>query len=193
MSSVVLETWWLDTTGLPDLLWARLRVFSDETAEVFDLDGGYSRFASLEEARLFLLEDEYERVDLIAEAQFTEPGLARETPQPPMGDDDVELVQRMLVRSPIPRHDPSSAGPTHNESKHRRDGKHCPVCLALLRKNSARTRALRECTVCGAHPQPTKRCRRCSATAGAIWEGRAGAACCTCGLHGSKRDVIVES
>ncbi len=59
MTSVVLETWWLDESALPDLLWARLRCFSDGRAEVFDLDGNVTSFATAEEARMFLLEDEY--------------------------------------------------------------------------------------------------------------------------------------
>jgi hypothetical protein len=78
------------------------------------------------------------------------------------------------------------------DSKRRRDGRHCPVCLAPLRKNIRRTRLRRECLACGAHPQREKSCRRCVASGGAVWEGPAGAACTTCGLHGPKQEVAVS-
>ena len=75
--------------------------------------------------------------------------------------------------------------------KLRRDGRHCPFCLAPLVKNSPRTRRKRECVACRAHPSPGKRCLRCSAEA--IWENKAGAACRSCGLHGKKSEVVSSS
>jgi len=98
MSSVIDETWWLDTSGLPDLLWARLRVFADGTAELFDLDGRYTKFASRDEARLFLLEDEYEAVTTMEAADLALHGLPPGGPTPPNASDDSELVAQMLVR-----------------------------------------------------------------------------------------------
>jgi hypothetical protein len=189
--SVVFESWWLDESALPDLLWARLRCFSDGRAEVLDLDGRYTQFASEDEARLFLLEDEYAQLDRIAVENFIDAGMSPGVPRPPQAHSDVELVGLMTVRAQPARCPPASR-PVGDESKRRRDGKHCPVCLAPLRKNAPRTRTVRECNLCGAHPQPAKTCRRCSAVDGAIWESRSGAACSTCGLHGSKRDVVAE-
>ena len=87
---------------------------------------------------------------------------------------------------------PSSGTKVGANSKRRRDGKHCPVCLVPLRKINRRTRIRRECLACGAHPQPGKSCRRCRASAGAVWVGPAGAACTTCGLHGAKLEVAVS-
>jgi hypothetical protein len=84
---------------------------------------------------------------------------------------------------------PTSETKVGASSKRRRDGKHCPVCLVPLRKISRRTRTRRECLACGAHPQPEKSCRRCRASAGAVWVGPTGAACTTCGLHGAKLEV----
>src|SRR5688500_10366749 len=93
---------------------------------------------------------------------------------------------------------PEDAGPKHipqnrdtAESKLRRSRVHCPVCLAPLRKNVKRTKRMNFCTACGANPQPGKQCARCSGEA--VWEGRAGAACQSCGLHGSKSRVIARS
>jgi hypothetical protein len=188
MAATPYETWWLDTSGLPDLLWARLTVFSDGAAEVLDLDGRRTRFANVDDARYFLLEDEYETVDSIDLNEFADAGLPARPPRPPRADNDVALVSMMLVRATSPSH--STSLPHHPDSKLRRDNKHCPVCLVLLSKNASRTRIRRSCKVCKASPQILKRCRRCSGTAGAIWEGPRGAACTTCGLHGSARDVI---
>jgi hypothetical protein len=190
MVSVELESWWLDESALPDLLWARLRCFSDGRAEVLDLDGRLTQFTSADEARLFLLEDEYAQLDRIGVEDFIDVGMLG-VPRPPHAHTDVELIGLMTVRAHAARSPPVSRT-VGDESKRRRDGKHCPVCLAPLRKNAPRTRTVRECKLCGAHPQPEKMCRRCSAVDGAIWEGRSGAACSTCGLHGSKGDVVVE-
>jgi hypothetical protein len=84
----------------------------------------------------------------------------------------------------------SSSNRHSSDAKLRRSEKHCPVCLAPLEKNATRTRRVRECRSCGAHPQREKSCRRCSGTAGSVWESRTAAACRTCGLHGTKPDVI---
>lgn len=92
-------------------------------------------------------------------------------------------------------HDPDESGPRHlprnrgvAPSKLRRDGRHCPVCLAALPKNAGRTRRVRFCPGCQAHPSPGKRCLRCGA--GGIWENKQTAACGVCAHHGAKRDVI---
>ena len=73
-------------------------------------------------------------------------------------------------------------------SKRRRDGEHCPVCLAPLRKNAGRTRRVRECAECGAHPAAGKACARCGAEN--LWQGRSGVGCATCGHHGSPGEVV---
>ena len=75
-------------------------------------------------------------------------------------------------------------------SKLRRDKKHCPVCLAPLGKNASRTRLIRFCPMCQAHPSETKMCRKCHAIS--IWENKEGAACQSCGQHGKKQEVIVN-
>ena len=74
------------------------------------------------------------------------------------------------------------------QSKLRRGKKHCPVCLAPLGKNSTRTRLLKFCHVCQAHPSEGKHCVKCQAQS--VWENKQSAACQACGLHGMKLDVI---
>ena len=67
-------------------------------------------------------------------------------------------------------------------SKLRRGGKHCPVCLAKLTKIAKRTRQKKQCTKCGANPQPLKVCSKCRCRT--IWQSPIGAACQSCGSHG---------
>src|SRR6478672_4485193 len=76
------------------------------------------------------------------------------------------------------------------ESKLRRSPRHCPVCLAALGKIAPRTRLLKMCSECRAHPSAEKECSRCGARA--VWENKRGAACRQCGLHGAKSTVIAD-
>ena len=87
------------------------------------------------------------------------------------------------------RHHPANRSTA--TSKLRRGGKHCPACAAPLEKNAVRTRLMRQCRACGAHPQQGKFCRRCRAEN--VWQGRHGAGCVTCGLHGAADDVITRA
>jgi hypothetical protein len=88
----VLEEWWLDSSALPDLFWARLSLYSDGSADVLDLDGVYHEFSSREEAQYWLGEDEYKRMsDLIEDGELP-PSIA-----PPTASSDAELVLKMLV------------------------------------------------------------------------------------------------
>jgi hypothetical protein len=77
-------------------------------------------------------------------------------------------------------------------SKLRRGKRHCPVCLAPLAKVAGRTRLMRSCSACHAHPSESKRCSRCGAS-GSIWENKQGATCQACGLHGPKLSVVAEA
>jgi hypothetical protein len=76
------------------------------------------------------------------------------------------------------------------EQKLRKGGRNCPVCLAELRKTAPKTRRMRACLACNAHPSPAKRCARCGAAA--VWENKQDAACQRCGTHGAKRAVIEQ-
>jgi hypothetical protein len=93
MLEIVETSWWLDWSGLPDrLLWARLQVFVDGTAEVFDLDGSYHRFSDRHDAALWLNEDEYTPLSHLLEDDELEVDVA-----PPQAENDGELVPLMLV------------------------------------------------------------------------------------------------
>jgi hypothetical protein len=74
------------------------------------------------------------------------------------------------------------------ESKVRRDGRHCPVCLKALPRIAGQGRVAHRCASCGAEPQRTGRCARCHEPA--IWETGTKAACQACGNHGSKLRVV---
>jgi hypothetical protein len=78
-----------------------------------------------------------------------------------------------------------------SSSKLRRGKRHCPVCLSPLAKIAGRTRLMRSCSACQAHPSASKRCLRCGASVG-IWENKLAAACQACGLNGPKPSVISE-
>ena len=87
----------------------------------------------------------------------------------------------------VPSHQPQNRRSA--ESKLRRGKRHCPLCLTPLNKIAGRTRLMRSCSACNAHPSEAKHCRRCGAS-GSIWENRQGAACQACGLNGTKMTVI---
>lgn len=93
MGSTIETSWWLDTSALPRrLLWARLRISADGSAEVLDLDGCHHRFDIVREAIHWLLEDEYSRLDGLIEDGEVGADLA-----PPHAATDAELVPLMLV------------------------------------------------------------------------------------------------
>jgi hypothetical protein len=74
------------------------------------------------------------------------------------------------------------------ESKRRRDGHHCPVCLKALPRMAGQERRARKCASCGAQPEPGQRCARCRQEA--IWEAGPKAACQSCGTQGSRFRVV---
>jgi hypothetical protein len=78
-----------------------------------------------------------------------------------------------------------------SKSKLRRDGRHCPVCLAALPRIAGKGRVARKCTICGGQPQLGKRCSRCQQEA--IWETDSKAACQACSQHGSRLRVVAGS
>ena len=100
-----------------------------------------------------------------------------------------DKVERVDDRpSEIPKHVPQNR--RHAGSKLRRDRKHCPVCLAALKKNAPRTRLRKMCDSCQGHPSPEKKCSRCASHE--VWENKDTAACQACGSHGVKSVVIAE-
>ena len=86
-------------SSLPDLNWARLRVFDSGQAEVFDCDGRTTRFASLEDARWWLAEDEFRSLDSFDSEDEEEYGVKFADFSPPPGDSESELRSQMYVRA----------------------------------------------------------------------------------------------
>ncbi|MBP0029242.1 hypothetical protein [Roseofilum sp. Guam] len=92
------ETWWLDTGGFPDLHWARIQVFGDNTAEVLDMDGSRYQFDNEQEAIYFLLEDDYGSFNTLDEEDEQELGIPISSIQVPSGDSDDEIIKQMYIK-----------------------------------------------------------------------------------------------
>ncbi|HEX8230900.1 MAG TPA: hypothetical protein VF826_16510 [Chloroflexia bacterium] len=90
------EEWWLDRSALPGtLMWSRLTVYGDGSAEVLDLDGKSHEFTSRKDAEDWLSEDEYSPMD-----DLVEDGDLPATMVPPSAPSDAELVLKMLAKTP---------------------------------------------------------------------------------------------
>jgi len=92
------QQWWLMWASFPDLNWARLRVFADGKADVFDMDGRTMTFRSETEARDHLLEDEFTRYDRLGPEDEEELGRPVTSIKPPSAANDWRLVARMYVK-----------------------------------------------------------------------------------------------
>ena len=90
--------WWLMWCDFPNLNWARLRVFADGSADVFDMDGRTSKFPNEEEARHFLAEDEFSELSTLDEDDEWELGVPLASITPPVGTSDEELFPKMYVK-----------------------------------------------------------------------------------------------
>lgn len=95
------DSWWFDTSALPTLLWARLRVLAAGAAEVFDLDGRTTHFDRAEEAETFLGEDEYSCLDDLVEEDWADYGFSFGPPAPPSAASDEALLE-LMVQEPTP-------------------------------------------------------------------------------------------
>jgi hypothetical protein len=91
--------WWLMWGHFPNLNWARLRVFTDGSADVFDMDGAAHEFPNAEEARMFLAEDEFSELSSFDEEDEREWGMALRSLTPPAGASDEELLPKMFVKA----------------------------------------------------------------------------------------------
>lgn len=91
------EAWYLMYCDYPDLHWARLRVYDDETAEVFDLDGETWKFEDVEDAKIWLCDDEYTPFNSLDEEDEEELGVPLSSIEIPSGESDAELLKKMYV------------------------------------------------------------------------------------------------
>ncbi|WP_348252754.1 hypothetical protein [Trichocoleus desertorum] len=79
--------------------WARLRVFTNGTADVFDMDGVTHEFPDEEEARMVLQEDDFSELGTFDEEDEREWGMSLRLLSPPTAASDDELLPKMFVRA----------------------------------------------------------------------------------------------
>jgi hypothetical protein len=96
------EQWWLAHLGRL-LVWARLRVLDSGVAEVFDCDGRTAVYESEDVARAALLDAEYRALDGMDADDAEAWGLDLEEIEPPRGEDEEQLRERMMqpLKNPL--------------------------------------------------------------------------------------------
>lgn len=92
------DLWYLMYSSLPDLNWARLRVFDSRRAEVFDCDGRTTSFTTQEEAGWWLAEDEFQALASFDSEDEEEYGITFADIAPPRAENVSELQGKMYVR-----------------------------------------------------------------------------------------------
>lgn len=96
------DQWWL--AALPRMIvWSRLRVLESGVAEVFDCDGRINIYESEDVARAALMDAEFRALDGMDADDAEAWGLDLEELEPPRGEDDEELRERMVqpVKNPL--------------------------------------------------------------------------------------------
>lgn len=96
--NIVKESWWLMYCCFPNLLWARIQVYSDSSAEVLDSDGSKFKCPKEEEAQYFLLEDEHTSLKNLDEEDEQELGILLNGIEIPRGKNDEELIGKMYIK-----------------------------------------------------------------------------------------------
>ncbi|HJT96817.1 MAG TPA: hypothetical protein VJ696_00740 [Rhodanobacteraceae bacterium] len=91
--------WWVAAIG-DTLIWARLTITESGIAEVFDSDGGTLRYDDETAARMALLDAEFRAWDGLDEEDAAALGFDMEEVEPPRGDNDEELLARMVAKLP---------------------------------------------------------------------------------------------
>ena len=96
------EEWWLDWDILDnqfvDVIWARIQVFSNLSAEVFDVDGRTIYFEDGASAANELNEDDYKRLANLDEEDEQDLGVSLNDLEPPVIYDKQVLKPFMKVR-----------------------------------------------------------------------------------------------
>lgn len=91
--------WWIDSTALPNVVWARLGVNADGSAEVVDPGGRTHHFHSRTHASNWLSEDEFARASTLDESELLPFGMARSDLLPPVVVGSGDLSPATLVQS----------------------------------------------------------------------------------------------
>jgi hypothetical protein len=102
MKALIKEEWWLDwhislDNQFVDVIWARIQVFSDLSAEIFDMDGRTIYFEDEASAANELFEDEYRRFDNLDEEDEQDLGISLVNLQPPVINEKQNLKPFMKV------------------------------------------------------------------------------------------------
>jgi hypothetical protein len=97
------EEWWLDWYVLDDdqfvdVTWAKIQVFNDLLAEVFDMDGRTMYFEDEASAANELSEDDYRRLTNLDEEDEQDLGISLNDLEPPVIYDKQALKPLMQVR-----------------------------------------------------------------------------------------------
>jgi hypothetical protein len=97
------EEWWLDwhislDGEFVNVLWARLQVFDDLSAEVFDSDGRTIYCKDEAAAAIELMEDEYSRFESLGAEDEQELGVDLNRLQPPSADKKEDFRILMSIR-----------------------------------------------------------------------------------------------
>jgi hypothetical protein len=87
------EQWWLAMVGNL-LVWARLRVRTGGTADIYDCDGRTDTYDSEDTARAALMDAEYRAYDGLDDDDAVQMGIDLDELEPPhIGTDDEEALQ----------------------------------------------------------------------------------------------------
>jgi hypothetical protein len=84
--------WWLMTCSFPSLNWARMRVYEDGSADVFDLDGRLLKFTTVEEAQAELWDDEYRELSQLDADDERDLGIPLSEIETPSGQTDLSRM-----------------------------------------------------------------------------------------------------
>ncbi|MBN3876322.1 hypothetical protein [Nostoc sp. JL23] len=96
--SIIKENWWLMSCSFPNLNWARLRTYDDLSAEILDCDGSKYTFSNEEEARYFLMEDEFTQFESLDREDEQEIGISLSLIHIPKEKNEKELIEKMYVK-----------------------------------------------------------------------------------------------
>src|SRR5690606_27257154 len=96
------EQWWIAHLGRL-LVWSRLRVLDSGVAEIFDCDGRTSVYESEDVARAALMDADFRALDGMDADDAEAWGLDLEEIEPPQGEDDEDLRERMMqpLKTPL--------------------------------------------------------------------------------------------
>ena len=94
---IALEQWWIASLG-DMLIWARLRLRADGSAEVFSAEGETLRYDDEDSAHAALLDAEFRAYDGLDEEDAALLGFDLDSVGPPEAENDEELLPLMTEK-----------------------------------------------------------------------------------------------